>query len=203
MENLIDFPEDRFIVYEKLVKSNFAFLIEDNGFKLSDIERGNSYVALKYLSERVFVNLYYGSPSFELDFYIGRVGIEDKVDKAGFTSDDLLCLSDDTRWSDYKLYSAHSYENLRKCLPKLAELLKVCGASCLRDESSSYEKVLFEKKRKNNQWCNEQELKQAKKAAFEAWKNKDYTKFIKVFEPVVNSLSPSERKKLEYAHKHL
>jgi len=203
MENLTDFSEDRFIIYEKLVKSHFAFLIEDYGFKLSDIERGNNYIGLKYLSEIVFVNLYYGSPSFELDFYIGRVGTEDKVDKDGFTSGDLLFFCDDTRWSDYRLYSAHSYENLRNCLPKLADLLKVCGAYCLRGESSCYEKILFEKKRKINQWCNEQELKQAKKAASEAWENKDYTKFIEAFEPVVKSLSPSDSKKLEYARKHL
>lgn len=201
MKNLTDFPEDRFIVYEKLARSNFAFLIENYEFKLSDIERGNNYIALKYLSEGVFVNFYYGSPSFELDFYIGRVGIEDKLDKEGFTSGDLLFFSDDARWSNYKLYSAHSYKNLCKCLPKLAQLLKICGADCLTGESAAYEKMLFEKKNKTNQWCNQQEFKQIKKAASEAWKNKDYVKFIELLEPVVNTLSLSEKKKLEYSRK--
>ncbi|MBL4907259.1 MAG: hypothetical protein JKX94_07400 [Sneathiella sp.] len=204
MDDRTDFPEDRFVVYENLVKSSFAFLVEGYGFEISNIERiGNSYIALKYLSNKVFVNLYYSSPRFELDFYIGRVGIEDKPDKDGFTSNDLLFLSDDARWIDYKLYSAHSYENLRKCLPMLAELLKVCGANCLKGESSVYEKALFEKKRNINQWGKEQELKQAKKAASEAWKNKDYNRFIEVFEPVANELSASEKKKLNYARKHL
>ena len=204
MDNLAGFPEDRFSVYEKLVKSNFDFLAEDYGFELSNIERaGNGYIALKYLSEKVFVNLYYGSPGFELDFYIGRVGIEDKPDKEGFTSNDLTCLSDDLRWVDYKLYSAYSYENLVKCLPKLADLLKVCGVDCLKGDPSSYEKILFEKKRSINQWGKEQELKQAKKAASEAWKNKDYNKFVEVFDPVANELSASEKKKLDYARKQL
>ena len=36
------------------------------------------------------VNFYYGSPDFELDFYIGRLGVEYKVDKDGFTSADLI-----------------------------------------------------------------------------------------------------------------
>jgi hypothetical protein len=204
MENQAGFLEDRFVVYEKLVKINFAFLTEDYGLRLSNIEKADGrYITLNYLSERVFFNLYYGPPSFELDFNIGRVGIEDKPDNEGFTSGDLICFSDDKRWAGYKLYSAHSYENLHKSLPKLAELLKVCGASCLKGDALPYEKVLFEKKRKINQWCNEQELKQAKKAASVAWENKDYTKFIEIFEPVINSLSPSEKKKLEYAHKHL
>src|SRR5690606_30370495 len=108
---------------------------------------------------------YYGSPGFELDFNIGRVGIEDKPGHEGFTSGDVVLLGDNEKWTGYKLYSAHSYENLRKCLPKLAELLKTCGASCLKGDSSAYEKMLFERKRKINEWCNEQELKQAKKAA--------------------------------------
>lgn len=204
MDNRTDFPEDRFSVYEHIVKNCFAFLVEDYGFELSSIERvANSYIALKYLSEKVFVKLYYGSPEFELDFYIGRLGIEDKSEKDGFTSNDLLCLSDDVRWVDYKLYSAYSFENLRTCLPKLAELMKVCGANCLNGESSAYENVLFEKKRSNNQWGKEQELKQAKRAASDAWKNKDYIKFIEVFEPVANELSVLEKKKLDYARKQL
>lgn len=204
MENQASFPEDRFIVYEKLAKTNFAFLTEKYGFRLSDIEKVDGrYIALKYLSERVFFNLYYGSPGFELDFNIGRVGIEDKPGHEGFTSGDVVLLGDNEKWTGYKLYSAHSYENLRKCLPKLSELLKTCGASCLKGDSSAYEKMLFERKRKINEWCNEQELKQAKKAASVAWENKDYSKFIEIFEPVVNALSPSEKKKLEYARKHL
>lgn len=204
MENQITFPEDRFVVYEKLAKVNFAFLTEKYGFRLSNIEKMDGrYIVLQYLSERVFVNLYYGSPSFELDFIIGRIGIEDKPDNEGFTSGDLVSLGDNEKWASYKLYSAHSYENLYKCLPKLAELLESFGASCLKGDASPYEKMLFEKKRKVNQWCNEQELKQAKKAASIAWENKDYSKFIEIFEPVINALSPSEKKKLEYARKHL
>lgn len=204
MENQTSFPEDRFVVYEKLAKSNLVFLTEKYGFRLSNIEKiDGRYIVLKYLSERVFVNFYYGSPSFELDFSIGRIGIEDKPDNDGFTSGDLVFLCDDAKWADYKLYSAHSYENLCKCLPKLAKLLESCGASCLGGDSLPYEKMLFEKKRKINQWCDEQELKQAKKAASVAWENKDYSKFVEVFEPVVNALSPSEKKKLEYARKHL
>ena len=77
------------------------------------------------------------------------------------------------------------------------------GANCLKGDSFAYEKVLFEKKRSINQWGKDQVLKQAKKIASEAWKNKDYSKFVEVFEPVSNELSASEKKKLEYARKKL
>lgn len=204
MDDRTEFQEDRFVVYENLITQSFSFLIEDYGFEISNIEKINdNFIVLKYLSDKVFINFCYGAPAFELDFCFGRVGIEDKSNRDGFTSHDLLFLSDDPRWEGYKLYSAYSYENLRTCLPHLAELLKVCGVDCLKGEPSSYEKILFEKKRSIGKWGKEQELKQAKKLASEAWRIKDYKKFIEVFEPVANELSASEKKKLNYACKHL
>jgi len=64
-------------------------------------------------------------------------------------------------------------------------------------------KKLFSKKIKINIRCNEQELKNAKKAASVAWDNEDYCRFIEIFEPVFDSLSPLDKKKIEYACKHL
>jgi hypothetical protein len=204
MSNRADFSEDRFSVYENNVKTSFSFLIEDYGFVLSSIERAdNNSITLKYFSEKVFVIFYYGSPGFELDFCVGRISIEDQPDTYGFNSYDLLCLSNDSRWFDYKLYSAHSYENLITCIPKLADLLKVLGSNCLKGDSFYFEKVFFDKKRRISQWGKEQTLKQARNAASEAWKNKDYKKFIKVFKPITEYLSVSERNKIEYARKQL
>lgn len=204
MENKIKFPEDRFVIYQKIAKINFSFLTEKYGFKLSNIEKVDGrYIALKYLSERVFVNLNYSAPSFELDFNVGRVGIEDKSKNQAITSSDLVLFCDNEKWIDYKLYSAHSYENLYKCLPKLAEILKSCGERCLEGDSPTYDKMLFEKKTMVNKWCKEEELKQARKAASMAWKDKDYSKVIEIFEPIINDLSLLEKKKLEYARKHL
>lgn len=77
------------------------------------------------------------------------------------------------------------------------------GHSCLKGDSSPYEKMLFEKKRKINQWRNEQELRQEKKFASAAWKDKDYSRFIEALETIINALSPSDKKKLEYARRHL
>jgi len=204
LNNSIDFAEDRFTIYENLVKNSFSFLEEDYGFKLSEIKRENkSHIVLVFLSENIFVNLYYGAPDFELDFYIGRIGIEDEKDKGEINSNDLISFSAAPESLDYKLYSAHSYENLHKCLPKLAELLRAYGADFLRGKSSIYEKVLFNKKKKISRWYKEQDLKQAKKAASAAWGKKDYKEFIDICEIFSHTLSPSDEKKLDYARKHL
>lgn len=199
-----NFPEDRLIVYKKLVENNFSFLVEDYGFKLSDIEKkGNEHIVIKYVSRKVFINFYYGPPGFELDFYIGRLGVEDQLDRHSFTSGDLLYLGSYEKWTDYKVYSGCSYDNLRTCLPKLAGLLKECGDDCLKGKFFVYEKILFEQTKDLNRWYKNQELAQAKKVAHEAWSNKDYAEFVKLLEPFTSRLTLSENKKLEYARKHL
>jgi hypothetical protein len=203
MYNQTDFQKDRFSVYEDLVRDNFSFLEEIYGFEFSSSEKGGEYIIIKYLSKTVFLNLYYGSPGFELDFYIGRLGIEDKLGKQSFTSGDLLYLEGCKNWSGYSIYSAHSYNNLRECLPRLASLLKECGKACLQGDPAAYEKMLFEQKKANNRWHKQQELIQVKKNAIEAWKKKDYAKFVKLFEPIADQLTPSEYKKLEYSRKRL
>ena len=199
-----NFPEDRLIVYKKLVENAFSFLVEDYGFKLSGIKRKcNEHIAIKYVSRTVFINFYYGPPGFELDFYIGRLGVEDQPSRHSFTSGDLLYLGSYGKWTDYKVYSGYSYDNLRTCLPKLAELLKECGDDCLKGKSFAYEKILLEQTKDLNRWHKNQELAQARKVAYEAWSNKNYAEFVKLLEPFISKLKLSESKKIEYARKHL
>lgn len=197
----MDFQEDRFVVYEKLVKKNFHFLEEIHNFKLSSIER-DGHIIIKYLSKYVFVNLHYGPPSFELDFYFGRRGVEDRLNKHSFTSGDLLYLDVCEEWLGYTVFSAYSYDNLCECLPKLADLLKECGMACLKGEVSAYEKMLVEQGKDINRWHKSQELTEVRKAATKAWNNKNYAEIVKLFTPIYNDLTPSEYKKLKYSRKH-
>ncbi len=204
MKKETDVFEDRFIVYEKLARENFGFLVEIFGFKLAPVEKSDDgYIALKYLSERVFINLIYGPPEFELDFYIGRRGIEDQPDKHSFTSGDLLYLEGCEKWVGYSVYSAHSHDNLRNCLPKLANLLKDCGKPCLRGDSSAFDKMLSERKKNVTQWHMNQELAQVRNDAAVAWARKDYPEVVKQLTPFKNEITPSERKKLEYSRKYI
>lgn len=204
MQTKGSFLKYRFVTYEELVKMHFAFLVKDyelEFFKTQTVD--DKYIVIKFFSKKVFVDFYYGAPSFQLDFCVGRLGIEDKPGKHGFTSFDLLCLENEDRYKDYKLDSAHSYDNLRKGVPKLAETLRLYGKGCLVGNTSTYEKLVFERKKRINIWSKKQELKQAKILVSEAWDSNDYEKVVKVFGPLADYLSPADMKRLEYARKRL
>ena len=198
VNNKVNFPENRFEIFETLIKVNFLFLIELYNFKLTKVKKQESHcISARYQSEDVFVEIYYGAPSFELDFIFGREDIENH-----FTSQDLTLLSDDD-WSNYKLYSAHSYENLTACIPRLADLLKSLGRGCLLGNDTDYQKLISKKKRKQDTWYDDLKLVQAKEVALKAWKERDFAKVVESFSSVYGLLSPSEIKKLEYARKRI
>ena len=142
-----NFSKNRFFIYEELVRENFHFLIERYGFKIFNIKMlQGQYILIRYLSENVFVDLYYSSPGFELDFCLGRVGIDEQPEGNNITSSDIVLMNEYERYARYKLYSAHSYENLAKGLPKLANLLESHGDEFLKGNFQCYEEVLLKKK---------------------------------------------------------
>lgn len=199
MQHLNDFSCDRFDLYEKLVKKNFTFLVKEYGFSITQVRKSNdSSISIEYATSDVFVRFNYGAPSFELDFYIGRVNI----DLVGFNSSDLVATFSKSSLSEYKLFAANTQNNLLSCLPRLAAIFKELGMQLLRGEQSYFEKVDLEKQKRCRLWGDEQELKQKKRAAQAAWNNKDYRSYIEVCEPIANVLSPAELKKLDYARSH-
>lgn len=200
MQSVDDFSKNRFDMYENLTKKHFAFLVEDHGFSISKIHKvADQSIFIEYKSDKVFVRLHYGVPDFELDFFVGRIDI----DSVGFNSSDLIAVYDAINSSNYRVYAANSYNNLLTCLPKLADVLKSIHPECLEGKTSFYENMRLDKQKRVSHWGDEQELKQSKRAAKAAWDDKDYPKFIEIFEPIASSLSPSELKKLEYARNHV
>jgi hypothetical protein len=128
-------PQDRLAVFEKMARKEFAFLETEYCFQVTTLKPENAdRIVIQYRSESVYLMLHYGPPEYALDFSFERLGIEDQEDAHGFTSGDLLYLDGTDNWSDYPGYSTYELSNLREFLPKLAQLLRECGHSCLRGD---------------------------------------------------------------------
>ena len=199
-----DFPEDRFVVYEKLAKEHFGFLEREYSFTLSRIDRKERvYTCLRYRSERVYVNLYYSVPGFELDFSFGRIGIDDAKGNYSFESHHLLYVDTCPAWSSYSGFSATSYTNLCKCLPKLASFLEECGAACLRGEAQAYVKMYVRRRESAARSRRGEQISQIREAAAMAWRNRDYARFVELYGEFEGELTVTERKKLAYCRKRV
>ena len=197
-----NFPGNRFHVYEVLVKYYFRFLECEYAFERYAVERKQeSYICIKYRTDRVYFFLYYATPGFELDCYFGRIGIDDLPGHLGFESCDLLHLDGCQAWSSYSGYSATSYENLRTCLPKLARFVRECGGACLRGDLMAYEKMRAARRTSAEHWHKNQEIARTKESAERAWRNRDHSRVVELFGAVEDELTTTEKKKLSYSRK--
>ena len=195
MDRQEDFKKDTFIIFRRLASESFDFLEKSYRFELSSARYCDECMGLFYTSKRVFVNVLYGPPGYEIYFSFGRRGIDDRPDQKSFNSGDLSYLHEvDEKW----VFPAYSYDSLRKYLPKLAELLKKYGKACLVGESSVYERMLVEREEHLRRSHRKQELAHARTAARTAWKMKKYAEVVRLFEPFLEELTKSERKKIEY-----
>ena len=192
------FQENRFEIFEKLVRKHFSFLEKDFGFKFLSAERSDdACVVIKYISNKVFLNFFYGHPGYELDVSFGRVGIEDQPNANSFRTGDLLYLDGNKNWLDYQVYSAYSYDNLVAGLPKLASFLKECGRKVFLGDSNVYLKMLNGRQKH----LERQDLLQIKNKATAAWDKKNYKELIKLLNPFRTYLSPLEKKRFDYSLK--
>ena len=198
-----DFKEDRLIVYERLVRQNFRFLEDEYGFILTSKEVHNEHIVISYMSETVFVNLYYGPPGFELELSFGRRGIDDLPGSTSYGMGDLARLDEakGRHWESRVTFQANSFHNLCRCLPKLARLLKTYGGACLKGESATYEEMSVEREIGLLKYRIREELARMRSAAARAWKAKDYTEVVKLLEPFVEELTVAECRKLEYCRR--
>lgn len=204
MREIQEKSNHRFNIYESQVRKYFRFLEKDFEFKYLDPEIiMNRYIHLRYISKKVYVDFYYGAPGYELDFSIGRLNADSLSEKRHFGSSEVMFLDDTQDPEDYKIYSAFSIENIYKCIPKLAKVLKENGRDLLQGNASTFKQIKSKSEKIISKWNKEEELNQIKKLGQIAWDQRNYTKLIKLFDPIHQNLKPSEQKKLMLAKKKL
>ena len=198
-----DYQDDRLAIYEHLVRAEFSFLEIEYGFQTPAVKRtGEDGIAIQYRTDRVYVILHYDPPEYELDFSFGRLGVEDQKDAHSFSSGDLLYLEGTDNWSNYSGYSAYGLENLRRCLPKLAQLLRECGGACLRCDDSVFDLMAMRQQEDCERWHEKQERDRVAEEAEAAWRRGDYHRVRELYKFLLPGLTELEAKRLDYAERH-
>jgi hypothetical protein len=184
--------------FPETVLREFSFL-EKQGFH--DNQRSVTFV--RYESSRVFVNVYHGRASYELNAEIGLLTASPDEKERAFSIGEILELISDQPKAAYAPPQASTVEGVKQFVPELALLVKKHAGPALNGDSSFFAELSALRQTNSDAYLIEMKLKRIRQEVDKAWRTKDYARVLDLYEPLQGSLTTVELKKLEYARKQL
>ena len=182
------------------VLKSFDFLQSGYSFRCVD---ANDY-SVRYESDAVFVVVRFDNGrSFELDVEIGQRGVLYDGQERPFNMGEVLRLKGVEKKEGYSFFQASDQSRLGNAINRLSELLKKYGDDLLRGGRFAFKSLINFRTRECEEYAVTRDLKFIRSEAEKAWKKKDYSKVVSLYGPVKSHISGSEKKKLEYAERHL
>jgi hypothetical protein len=183
--------------FREAVTSEFDFLVKN--FSFTCVKQDVTYV--RYESSDVFVNVYHGRASFELNVEIGeRAGGRD-IPETRFTIGDILYLFSPQVAENYHPYQVTTLESVKKFVGELARLVEQYATPALRGDHNCFQRVAEIQLQRSNNLLQTWELNRVRREVETAWREKDFKRVVEIYDPVKEHLTPAEVKKLEYARK--
>lgn len=176
----------------------FTFLIDVYGFHCVTAK----VTFVRFESQKVFVNIYHGRASYEIEFEIGLLTSNGKKERS-ITSSAFLELIGCKEKADKPFWQANTKEGIEKGIAKMAAFIRQHATKALQGDIPTFETLFSIQKQSWDRHLEGMKLQNIREKANEAWKFKDYAKLVELFEPVKCELKPAEVKKLEYAKKRL
>jgi hypothetical protein len=184
--------------FPQAVISAFVFLVKD--FSFSCIRCEATYV--RYESSAVFINVYHGRASFELNVEIGERAVSD-VREHSFTIGEILYMANPQVAENYHPYQATTAESVKKFVDELARLVKEYATPALQGDRLFFQRVSEIQLQRSDNLLRTWELNRMRKDVEAAWHQKDFKRVLELYEPLKAYLTPAELKKLEYARKRV
>lgn len=191
-------PQRAELGFPEAVLQSFGFL-EERGFHCT--RKDSTFV--RYESPRVFVNVYHGRASYELNVEVGLLATSRAEEERPFSLAEILELSGGLPKPGSTPPQAGNAAAVKNFVPQLAAAVERHAAPALAGDGSFFAKLSGLRLRHSETYLKDLKLKHVREKANEAWHEKDYLSFLKLYEPVQADLSPAELKKLAYARKHL
>jgi hypothetical protein len=189
---------DKSAIFEAEVKRNFEFLERDHGFQLPRLAEVGYAKSMRYESPKIYVSLTYGPPAYEVGISFGRVGIDDQPDAYGFNQGDLVSLNSCAGWR----WNPTSQDPFVASISEFARLLRECGHAALQGDQSVFEEMKQRRDAAVQAWHKEERVKSVRTQVERAWQEKNFNQVLALYKSIESMLTPSEKKRLEYARRH-
>ena len=185
--------------FPEAVALEFDFLVKEYSF--SCVKREETYV--RYESSVVFVNVYLGRSSFELNVEIGERVIGKDLPESRFTIGEILYLANPQVAENYHSYQVTTSQSVKTFVGELARIVKLHAIPALLGDHEFFQRVAEIQLQRSNDLLRTWELNRVRREVETAWREKDFKRVIEIYDPVKDQLTPAEEKKLQYAKKKI
>jgi hypothetical protein len=189
-------PERARLDFPAAARASFAFLAE-LGFNLTTAEM----TFVRYESPRVFVNVYHGRASYELNVEVGLRADTPSSPENPFSIGEIVELQSGGL-RHFRPPQVTTADGVRKSTAQLAELVRDYAGEALRGDADFFTRLSLLRVKKSDAYLKDSRLSRVRAEADKAWRERDYEKFISLYQPLTDDLSPAELKKLSLAKKY-
>jgi hypothetical protein len=190
-----DAPDRSQLRFVEAVEDAFGFL-RFRGF--APVRREATLV--RFESDRVFVNVYHGRRSYEMNVEVGRLGRGD--DDRPYHLEALIRIRDAEAGARFRVPAVRTAALVRDAARELAALLQEHGDAVLGGDDATFARLDRERARWAHAYALEVRLSQVVPQADEAFRSGDYARAAQLLESVKEGLTDVQLKKLRYAHAH-
>lgn len=183
-------------VFNEVVRAAFAFLVSSYRFRLVE-ERENYF---RFENDRVVVVLVYDRlRSYEISVALGLKGDAQPL----FDLPEVLRSRGVAAEQQPAGYQTASDEVVRRLIAQMSSVLTQHGAELLSGDSLAWRKLNALRDAECLEFAQRHALGFARSKADAAWEKKDFPGVVAALSPLQALLSPTERKRLEYAGKKI
>jgi hypothetical protein len=183
--------------FAEAVTYAFKFLVEDFAFRCVR----KDVTIVKFESDFVFVNVYHGRISFELNVEIGERTVGGVLPENPFTIEDILHLVNPKEATNYRPYQVHTFDSVRKFVSELSRLTKEYAIPALKGDRHFFERLNDSRTQRSNAYMKELRLNRTRTEVETAWHQKNYPRVVELYDSMMDDLTPAETKRLAYAKK--
>ncbi len=190
-------PERTNLQFKESVLSNFNFLSE-LGFRA--VEEKVTFV--RYESSGIFLNIFHGRSSFEMNVEIGRLSNLNNANLSVFGIVDWARPTEAEDFGKNVMFQTSTREGVEKFVPQLARLIRKYAIPLLRNDEPSWIEALSIKADRWRSYVEETNPCSMREKAEAAWHAKDFALVIELYRPALHSLTEIELKRLKFAERH-
>lgn len=198
-------PEREKLRFAESVSQSFRFLVEDYGFKVTEIK--STFV--RYEKDDLFVKVFHGRGSYEMGVEIGhRVEHEGQIVEEEFQIWEVIKLDHDLKDAGYGSYATNDATVIARFAEELAGFVCLYAVPMLEGDSEMFLRLRKEQALEGKKWRENMQAQRLRQQAEEAFKKRDYAATEQAYSEILRELDTiqlkaSELKRLEIARRHL